>query len=59
MKLFKIEIENGKLGRELVVHAEEEEDALAHVAARFKGWKVVQVVEIVGQAHFTVALLED
>jgi hypothetical protein len=58
MKLFKIDIDRGRDGRALVVHAETEEAALAHVRGRFRGWSVSQLIEILGEAHFTVALLE-
>lgn len=58
MKLFKMEIARGQDGRELVVHAGEEENARAHVAKRFKGWELTQCIEILGEAHFTIALLE-
>lgn len=60
VKLFKIELDppRGRNGRVVVVHAEEEEDALAHIRTRLAGWTVTRSIEIVGEAHFTVALLE-
>jgi hypothetical protein len=58
MRLFKMQVERKREGREIVVHAETEEEAIAHAMKRYAGWHVTQCVEIVGEAHFTVAFLE-
>jgi hypothetical protein len=41
-----------------VVHAESLEQATEHVLKRFTGWEITDCIEILGEAHFTVALLE-
>lgn len=51
-------VERGKMGRELLVHAETEEEARTHAAKRYTGWTFGECVEIIGEAHFTIALLE-
>ena len=53
-----MQVERKREGREIVVHAETEEEAIAHAMKRYAGWHVTQCVEIVGEAHFTVAFLE-
>lgn len=58
MKLFKVEIERKREGRDLVVHAEEEEDALARVRAKYTGWTIGRCDEVVGEAHFTIAFAD-
>lgn len=63
MKLFKVDItfkraSRGRIGAELVVHAEDEEAAKKYVAGRFTGSKVDRCIEIHGTVHFTVADIE-
>jgi hypothetical protein len=58
MRLFKMTVELGKQGREVLVHAENEEEAVSHLMKRYTGWKITESVEIIGEAHFTIALLE-
>jgi hypothetical protein len=58
MHLFKMQIDRKREGRELVVHADSPEAATAHVRRRFSGWEITDCIEILGEAHFTIALLE-
>ncbi len=58
MRLFKIDMERGEHGREVLVHAEDEAAALARATGRYTGWSVIRSNEILGEAHFTLALLD-
>lgn len=51
-------VERGKLGREIVVHAETEEEAIAHAQKRYTGWTFGECIELIGEKHFTISLLE-
>jgi hypothetical protein len=60
MKLFKFEIERGRKGKDVVVHAEDEDAARARVAKKYTGWTVRgEIHEVAGEAHFVLADLED
>lgn len=60
MKLFKMEIQRGNKGRELLAHAESEEQASALIWAKFSGWSILSCVELPDRpAHFTLAELVD
>ena len=59
MKLFKMTVERRREAREIVVHAESEEDAVGHALKRYAGWNISQCNEVLGEAHFTIALFPD
>lgn len=60
MKLFKLELERGRKGKDVLVHAETEEAAIRRALAKFTGWTVRgKVHEVTGEAHFVLADLED
>lgn len=59
MKLFKMDLVRGREGREVIVHAESEDQARAHVALRFTGWTIRSCVDLPGgPKHFVVADFE-
>jgi hypothetical protein len=59
LRLFKITIDRPKRdGRDILVHAEDEDAAQTRVEGKYKGWVIGDCIEIVGESHFTIALLE-
>ena len=60
MKLFKLELERGRKGKDVLVHAETEEAAKGRALAKFTGWQIRGAIhEVKGEAHFVLADLED
>lgn len=59
MKLFKLELERGRRGLDIIVHAETEDAARARVLGKYPGWKVRgELHEIPGPVHFVIAELD-
>lgn len=59
MKLFKLEIERGSKGKDILVHADGPEAVRARVAKKYTGWTIRgEIHEIAGEAHFVLADLE-
>lgn len=59
-KLFKMDIRHGQDGLEVLALADSEAEARAHVASRYTGWEIENLVEIqvTGPKHFVLAELE-
>ncbi len=59
MKLWKLEIERGTKGKDVLVHADDVEAVKARVAKKYTGWTIRgEIHEIVGEAHFVLADLD-
>lgn len=59
MKLFKLEIERGSKGKDILVHAVDTEAVQARVAKKYKGWTIRgEIHEVAGEAHFVLADLD-
>lgn len=59
MKLFKLEVSRGRAGREVLAHAQSEEQARSVVASKFTGWEIVSCIELPERpAYFVLAELE-
>lgn len=55
-----MELERGRKGRDVLVHAEDEAAARKRALDKFTGWTIRgKVHEIAGTAHFVLADLED
>lgn len=60
MKLFKLEIECGRRGKDIVVHAQNEDAVRARIAKKYTGWTIRgEIHQIAGEAHFVLADLVD
>ncbi len=60
MNLYRAEVETRRRTLEVVVHAHSIEDAQAHLAGKFPGCKISELIELDdAPRHFTLAELED
>lgn len=59
MRLWKLEIERGQKGKDIVVHAEDQDAVRARVAKKYTGWTIRgEIHEVAGEAHFVTADLD-